>query len=1807
MSIEILLDLIRKNFSPSEGQIIVRSLQQDPLVWQFAREHKESLAYFEAEGSEISAYTPGRMALWLIEKSTGDQIAGFGEKEFCLPNAVKEQGAQALKTVLISGLPPSDLFTAGLVALILHERRMVKGSWQGIADEIFIKTNQKTAQKNHVVWRTPFACLMNYCDDFDDILVDFMKSKSPKRFKHAIPIFIHAFLADPTLAPQLLDRLYAITSNLSLDYQLEVLKWVRFHHQSETCETLAKKLFQNKNNIDTFAGFFSELEEFESTSDEIDPLNRQVRYSLPEDVNRLSAFYYYCGDSEKSAKMYQKSSDLLEFIKAQTQFQANACHPENISRTNWLNIIKSVPNSKQARFLFIQSLVQENNFDEASQYLAQLPDSSEKYLMQFQIQALSGKNPEFSMVEFEKQKRYASTKLPPKADFYFTNASVDLAREFLRILLKVDGIEKGLPLVESYLEENFNNLEIVSLTRDIYEKAKEYPKAIELTAYLDRLEPGAQVHRSNLARLYGKAERWPDAFTTLQALIKSQSTPDLTDLERFAESALRTDHLDMAISICQNIIKQDIQNAKSLILLGEAYMLKGDVVKAIQHMEQVVEMIPDTAETWLALARLWRKAGHPDRAFEILEKGVIALPNNPELLRTLGKAHLEKHAPSDALICLKKAFEHEPSHMQGRIDLAQAEFELGKYNDCFNLLEPYIDDYETYPKISKLLGHVLLSLGENDQAEPILISAAEHDPDDQETLIAATRTVLERLESSQQDEDKNLLIKLRKLLQKSLLKSQDVFPIKLHMADIERLFGSHQKAFNLYSKLAKEDAPQRLLANWRLDYGLGQSAIALGNYDVGLASLQQAVSKKSENLMLHHALAEAYQAADLTGKAKQTAKSALKLAPQDLNNILWYANFKTGNNEPEEAVKALKEALQIDPNRSELKLLLAKSLITAGSLQESHEMLKDLVQNSVSEPEILQQASYISVHLNDLVLAVDALKKANDRLNNANPVLLMDMAVVYALMRQPKFALESLNCDQATMNKYPQLLLLKADMLCNLGQFDSAHRLLTNVDKTSEEILDGNNKQLEQSPLLYTLDFSKKGYYYRLGQISRATGRITAAQSYLVNALSIDPDDIKLRKAVVEAFLVGLNFSEAMQFAGEKEHLSRKVDGLGQNLLDISCATAEKLITEGKEEQSKDLLNEPNQADLIYPRYLAIKSILAVHYDEFDLAEEFLNEAIKSYQNNYEGIESPSLEDVFRQTACLSSIGLAAQHLGAENQAAQFHQKTLEKLNNQPLFNMRYAQTLLSGAENQAIAETLSIVNHAPGSAFLSQTNKNQFEQLLESLNDYLPPEQMMCMQARGVAAYSGNWPLSLNAESCMVSPDEASAILLSSDDSQLAQKIIASYPENPQVLQAFGIHQLRFKKQNDADCIEKALSIEPCNPINHALLAFLNQNDPETAVKSLETALEFWPDEPGWHAIAADLYTQIGHTLAASHHIDLALDAQPEDAKFWQKSAEIKLKRNDLIQAKQDFEKSASLHSTNSQIYLKIADVNQKMGDINEAIDNIKRASELDPSNLEIAMEELLFLYQQKKFKDAEIKAKTILANHENNQDALILFAQSQAKQGKFDNSLQTLSEAIKQDPENTILTLERLKILKDKDGVEETLPELISLARDNPQCSPVLTTLTDWLIQTNRLKEAQETAQTVLKIFPEQAEVHLMLGRLQRKNGQLDQAIAHLSDAITFDANLVEAYIELGKVYQDRRDLESAIKLFQQGTQANAADPRPYFYAALALKECKDYKNAEAMLKQAKRYSPDDANIIRQLGVVTALNLVNNLRETR
>jgi tetratricopeptide (TPR) repeat protein len=122
--------------------------------------------------------------------------------------------------------------------------------------------------------------------------------------------------------------------------------------------------------------------------------------------------------------------------------------------------------------------------------------------------------------------------------------------------------------------------------------------------------------------------------------------------------------------------------------------------------------------------------------------------------------------------------------------------------------------------------------------------------------------------------------------------------------------------------------------------------------------------------------------------------------------------------------------------------------------------------------------------------------------------------------------------------------------------------------------------------------------------------------------------------------------------------------------------------------------------------------------------------------------------------------------------------------------------------------------------------------------------------------------------------------------------------------------------------------------------------------------------------------------------------------------------------------------------------------------------------------------------------------------------------------------------------------------------------------------------------------------------ADLHTLIGLHMRRTGQLDQAIHHLSEAITQSSDHLDAYLELGKVYQERRELQQALKVYQKAINMAGGDYRPYYQAGLVLKDNKDYMAAEAMLRRAAQLAPDEVSVHRLLGAVVALNLVHSHR---
>lgn len=1785
MAIEVLLDLIKQRFPPAERKIVAKALQQDPLVWQFANNEEESLPYFETAATDLAAFTPAACAVWLIKKRNEIELVDLAQIESTLPNPVRQIAGKAFESTFNAGLPPADLYTAGLLALALRERRKIKGNWDGIADEILIKRGEAATQKNVLIWQTVFSILLSLSPDFIELILDFIQTKSEQKAKTGAHLLVHAVLSNPLTDQEKLDQLYQGLSSQSIDAQLETLKWLNAYHQTDLSKSLARTLLQVKTNVNYFARVFSEWEAFEAYSESTDPLSKQIRFTLPEDLNRFAAFSFYSGDSAKAADTYLKAGKVLDVIKAQTLFQSIAGAAGAEDKTAWLEIIQTLPHSRQARLAYIQSLIETQKTDEARPLMAELPDSAEKAILEAQI------SPDRSAKVMPAKGKQS----PPAVSYFVHTPEVNASKAILKAKVQQSGARQ----ISLSMDVDYSDPEMIALARDYQINVRAYEKAIELTSYLELLEPEADEHPRTLAQLYALAKRWPQAYTAVQQIVKAQAAPAIDDLTLFAESALHTDRVDMAISISQNILKQSPQHPKALILLGKGFWQKGDIVKAIQHMENVVETIPEEAETWLALAEIWQENGQFDRALEVLHKGVLAIPGNPAILRKLGLSLLEKQSPADALTYLKKANELDHQNTEGQLNLAKAYYQLGHYPEAWQLLEPYFDQYEHDPEIAKLLGFVLLGMKKEVQAKPILLHAAGQSPEDRETVMATARLVITDAENALGEVNEPELISTRAILAQSLEKLPEDAYLQLHLADLDRLLGRHQLALDAYVKLTNRASTEKSGPSWQLQYGLGQSALALGKVEMSLAALQEAAAHQPESTRILHGLAEAYQCSELAGKASETARTALKLAPRDLQNILWYAHFRSDNNQPEEAVKALKEALIFDSERPQLKLWLAKTLISTGELQAAEENLLELIASAEPTAQELHQAARIGVQLNNLDLTIKALEKACQISEDFDPVLVMDLAVAYATQEQRRKALETLNLADSILIENPEVALLKSDLLNHLGQYELALSTLKLIESTAADKLAAPGEQdsaLAKSPLLYAINFSRPSYYYRMGQLHRILGNAEQAKASFAQALELDPMDQKSRLASVENNTFSIAFDEALQMA-EAEWPDLK----NQDVIDLACTQAEIHFYLDQPDQAAQHIKRLATGIAAYPRVLALQSRMAAGVGDLDLAQDYLSEALNAYQEYFDPMPSTSVQDIFRQVLNLNGIAEAAADLKDLPLAVDLHSRAVKIAEGQPLLAWRYSRTLMLAAEAQRLAEALFITAHAPGKQTVSAENEAQFNHYLGLIQPLLSQETWLCLKARGAAAFAGEWQLELNVDACLNDPQSAAAVILSSNDEITVRRALEAHPDNAQVMQAFGVYALRHGKADGVQMAEKALQLDPVNPTNHALLAYLNQADPKQALKSIETALQFWPEEAQWHAFAADLELQTGLSESASQHIAFALDSEPGNAQFWQKSAEIKLQSNDLEHARADLEKSITYQSSDANAWLKLADVNRRMGATSEAIRNVQNAEKLDPQNKSIALQEAQLFLDQKDFPQALDKARTILERDQNNEDARLILAQAHARQGQYQQALSTLGRT-----ENVRLALEAVKIKKEFEGAETALPELIALAEANPDNPQVLTLLTDLLIQTNRLDKAQKTAQTILRILPEEAEVHLMLGRLQRMSGQLDQAIAHLSDAIAYDPTLVEAYIELGKTYQDRRDLEEAIKVFQKGAEANATDPRPYYFAGLALKECKDYAGAEAMLKQAKHYAPNDPNIIRQLGVITAMNLINHLRET-
>ena len=122
------------------------------------------------------------------------------------------------------------------------------------------------------------------------------------------------------------------------------------------------------------------------------------------------------------------------------------------------------------------------------------------------------------------------------------------------------------------------------------------------------------------------------------------------------------------------------------------------------------------------------------------------------------------------------------------------------------------------------------------------------------------------------------------------------------------------------------------------------------------------------------------------------------------------------------------------------------------------------------------------------------------------------------------------------------------------------------------------------------------------------------------------------------------------------------------------------------------------------------------------------------------------------------------------------------------------------------------------------------------------------------------------------------------------------------------------------------------------------------------------------------------------------------------------------------------------------------------------------------------------------------------------------------------------------------------------------------------------------------------------EQSDYHYLVGKILHKTGNYSEAVAQLEASLNKNPDNLDALLELGLAYKNARLSDNALALFEKAIRIAPIDPRPYHFAGIALKEAKDFEEAELMLNHAAKLAPNDIDIMRHLASVKAVNILHN-----
>jgi tetratricopeptide (TPR) repeat protein len=409
----------------------------------------------------------------------------------------------------------------------------------------------------------------------------------------------------------------------------------------------------------------------------------------------------------------------------------------------------------------------------------------------------------------------------------------------------------------------------------------------------------------------------------------------------------------------------------------------------------------------------------------------------------------------------------------------------------------------------------------------------------------------------------------------------------------------------------------------------------------------------------------------------------------------------------------------------------------------------------------------------------------------------------------------------------------------------------------------------------------------------------------------------------------------------------------------------------------------------------------------------------------------------------------------------------------------------------------------------------------------------------------------------------------------------------------------------------------------------YLKMGNVQLAGNELVKTLEYAPDNYRAHTDLANILTASRNSenlAAAKPHLDLLREKQPNNPETHEAWANYDAAQNKIPDAMTEMQQAIKADPKRSESYLLLAlfQIRSNLPDQAEA--NFKQAITVDPKPMNARLALGGFYQARNRLPEAEVQFKQAIAENPKNpvpRAALVRLLMQQGKKTDIEAFLRQTRKDLSDNPEGYRMLGDFYYATGDLDKATD---EYGSLYSDHPKDILVKKNYTQLLILKNRLDEATnldneilksnsndveglvckaqiqlrrddtagavDSLQSALRHDPENAIAHYQLALALSQQHNQSRAESELREAVRIRPDLTDAQAALARLEMQRGDFDSVTRTAQQIITSKPYAADGYLFKGIAELARQKYSDAEQDAQQAAQRAPQSPAPYIQLG---------------